>query len=277
MHPPMATRRRALPFAAAPPSARMTDISPIGRGGASLDELVIPGKAGWFAESYMTLREESETTKASESSSGGVIDATMTGGYVEELLEYEDASENVWNFYVTLTSSMKTSGGTASYNTSRLINSGTYAVYDPAKAYAVKIGTLSISGGLVRVRCTGTCGRGLGADSMFLSGGVYDIFVAGGPTDVHVEPLVEADDLTGENFETAVTTCLDAGGAACLKTSGEDGVLSITGGTFKLEATGTAGKLINAGGALVIGEDGAVTLPTDSTFAPDIQGQALGS
>lgn len=209
--------------------------------------------------------------------SGGAIDSTMTGGYVEELLEYEDASENVWNFYVTLTSSTKTSGGTASYNTSRLINSGTYAVYDPAKAYAVKVGTLKISGGLVRVRCTGTCGRGLGADSMFLSGGVYDISVAGGPTAVHVESLVEADDLTDETFETAVTTCLDAGGAACLKTSGEDGVLSITGGTFELKATGTAGKLINAGGSLVIGEEGTVTLPTDSSFAPDIQGQALGS
>ena len=216
---------------------------------------------------------------------GGVIDATMTGGYVEELFEYEDsAEENTYNYYITLTSSSKTSGnsdaGSSSLTvaTSKLIANGKYAVYDPSKTYAVKVGTLNISDGLVRVRCTGTCGRGLGADSMYLSGGVYDITVAGGPTDVYVESLVEADDLDDETATNGtVTVCLDCGGAACLKTSGEDGVMSITGGKFELNATGTAGKLINAGGYLVIGESGAATLPTDSSFSPDIQGQALGS
>ena len=214
---------------------------------------------------------------------GGAIDATITGGYVEELFEYEDSSENVWNYYVTLTSSSTTSGNSAqgsdslTVRTSTLINNGTYAVYDPSKAYAVKVGTLAISGGLVRVRCTGTCGRGLGADNMTLSGGIYDISVAGGPTDVYVESLVEADDLDDTTATNGtVTVCLDSGGAACLKTSGESSVMRITGGTFELKATGSAGKLINAAGYLVIGTEGATTLPTDSSFSPDIQGQALG-
>ena len=212
--------------------------------------------------------------------SGGVLDATITGGYVEELLEYEDSAENVWNYYVTLTSSSKTSGNSAQGSssltvaTSTLIANGTYAVYDPSKAYAVKVGTLDISGGLVRVRCTGTCGRGLGADTMTLSGGTFDISVAGGPTDVYVESLVEADDLDDTTATNGtVTVCLDSGGAACLKADD----ITITGGTFELLATGNAGKLINAAGTLVIGAEGASTLPTDSAFSPDIQGQALGS
>ncbi len=214
--------------------------------------------------------------------SGGVIDAEITGGYVEELLEFEDDYENVWNYYVTLDSTSTTSGnsdaGSSSLTvaTSTMIANGTYAVYDPSKAYGIKVGTLNISDGLVRIHCTGTCGRGIGADSMYLSGGVYDITVEGGPTDVYVESLVDADDITADNY-TNITTCLDSGGAACLKTSGEDGVMEITGGTFQLLATGTAGKLINAGGYLVIGAEGSSTLPTDSTFAPDIQGQALGA
>ena len=211
---------------------------------------------------------------------GGAIDATITGGYVEELFEYEDANETAWNYYVTLTSSTTTSGNSAQgsssliVKTSTLINSGTYAVYDPSKAYAIKVGTLNVSGGLIRVVCTGTCGRGLGADTMNLSGGVYDISVAGGPTDVYVESLVDADDLDDTTATNGtVTVCLDSGGAACLKADD----ITITGGTFELKATGDAGKLINAGGTLVIGEAGSTTLPADSTFAPDIQGQVLGS
>ena len=211
---------------------------------------------------------------------GGVIDATITGGYVEELLEYEDSSDNTWNYYVTLDSSSTTSGNSAqgssslTVKTSTLIANGTYAVYDPSKAYAVKVGTLDVSGGLVRVRATGTCGRGLGADTMNLSGGVYDISVAGGPTDVYVESLVDADDLDDATATNGtVTVCLDSGSAACLKADNA----TITGGTFELKATGNAGKLINVAGTLVIGAEGATTQPTDSAFAPDIQGQALGS
>ena len=215
---------------------------------------------------------------------GGSIDATISGGYTEDLFEYETSDESAtYNYYVTLTSSSKTSGNTSAGSdsltvaTSTLIANGTYAVYDPSKAYAVKVGTLNVSGGLVRIRCTGTCGRGMGADSMYLSGGVFDISVAGGPTDVYVESLVDADDLDDTTATNGtVTVCLDSGGAACLKTSGEDGVMSITGGTFELKATGNAGKLINAGGSLVIGTEGESTLPTDSSFSPDIQGQVFG-
>ncbi len=213
---------------------------------------------------------------------GGAIDAEITGGYVEELFEYELSDESAtYNYYVTIDSSTTTSGNSAQGSDSltvkatTMINAGTYAVYDPSKAYAVKVGTLDISGGLVRIRCTGTCGRGLGADTMNLSGGVYDISVAGGPTDVYVESLIDSDDLddTTALDGTTVTVCLDAGGAACLKADD----ITITGGTFELKATGNAGKLINAGGTLVIGEEGSATLPTDSAFAPDIQGQVLGS
>ena len=208
---------------------------------------------------------------------GGTLDATLTGGVAEDYFEYEDGNDVTWNYYVTLTSSTKTSGGTASYNTSSLIANGTYPVMDPSKCYAVKVGTLEISGGAVTVSATGTAGRGLGADNMTLSGGTYDISVAGGPTAVYVESLVESDDLDDTTYASGVPTCLDAGGAACLKTSGTDGVLTISGGTFNLKATGDAGKLINAVGYLVIGTEGQTTLPTDASFSPDICGSTTGS
>ena len=208
---------------------------------------------------------------------GGSLDATLTGGVAEDYFEYEDGNDVTWNYYVTLTSSTKTSGGTASYDTSALIANGTYPVMDPSKCYAVKVGTLEISGGAVTVSATGTAGRGLGADNMTLSGGTYDITVAGGPTDVYVESLVDSDDLDDTTYASGVPTCLDAGGAACLKTSGTDGVLTISGGTFNLKATGDAGKLINAAGYLVIGTEGQATLPTDPSFSPDISGYTTGS
>ncbi len=204
--------------------------------------------------------------------SGGLVEAVVSGGVAEDYLEYEDDDELVWNFYVTLTSSTKTSDG--SYATTKLISSGNYPVMDPSKCYGMKMGELTISGGTVRIKATGTAGRGLGADTMTLSGGYYDISVSGGPTDVYVESLVDVDD---DAFDPeAVTTCLDAGGAACLKTSGTNSVLTITGGTFDLLATGDAGKLINADGYLVIGTEGQSTSPTDTSFSPNVQGQALG-
>ena len=208
---------------------------------------------------------------------GGTLEATLTGGVAEDYFEYEDGDGNTWNYYVALTSSTKTSGGTSAYNTTSLIKSGNYPVMDPAKCYAVKVGTLSISGGAVSIAATGMAGRGLGADNMTLSGGTYDITVSGGPTDVYVESLVDSDDLDDTTFATGVTTCLDSGGAACIKTGDEAGTLTIFGGTFSLKATGNAGKLINAGGYLVIGEEGATTLPTDSSFSPDISGATTGA
>lgn len=206
------------------------------------------------------------------SMSGGIVDATLTGGVCEDYFEYEDTDGVTWNYYVTLSSTTKTSLG--SYATSKLIAPGTYPVMDPSKCYALKVGTLEISGGTVRARATGTAGRGLGADTMTISGGCFDIAVSGGPTDVYVESLVDSDD---DAFNPdAVTTCLDSGGAACLKTSGTNSVMTITGGTFELLATGNAGKLINAAGYLVIGTEGASTSPTDATFSPFIQGRSLG-
>ena len=200
------------------------------------------------------------------SMSGGLLDATLTGGYAEDFYTTEDDDGNDVYYYVTLTSSTKTSGGTSTYSTTSLIASGTYAVMDPSKSYAIKGGTVNISGGTVRIRATGAGGRGIGGDQVTLSGGAFHIEVSGGPTDVFVEML----------DEDALTTCLDSGAAACLKTSGEDSVLSITGGTFHLAATGSAGKLINAAGALVIGTECAATLPTDTSFSPDIFGSTSG-
>lgn len=199
--------------------------------------------------------------------SGGLVDATLTGGAAEDYYTTEDDDGNDVYYTVTLTSSTKTSGATRTCSTSSLIGNGTYAVMDPSKSYAVKTGTLSVSGGTVRVRATGTAGRGLGADNMYLSGGVFDISVAGGPTDVYVEML----------DEDALTTCLDADGAACLKTGATDGVMQITGGRFELAATGPAGKLINAAGKLVVGTSGSATSPSASAFVPDIQGRTLGA
>ena len=208
---------------------------------------------------------------------GGSLSATLSGGVAEDYFEYEDSDGNTWNYYVTLTASTKTIGGTSAYNTSSLIANGTYPVMDPAKCYAVKVGTLSISGGDIYVRATGTAGRGLGADSMTLSGGNYDIAVSGGATEVYVESLVDSDDLDDMTFANGVTTCLDSDGAACIKTGDENGTLSITGGKFSLKATGNAGKLINAAGQLVIGTEGQVTLPDATSFNPDISGSTTGS
>ena len=208
---------------------------------------------------------------------GGALEATLSGGVAEDYFEYEDSDGTTWNYYVTLTSSTKTSGGTSTYNTSSLIENGTYPVMDPSKCYAVKVGTLEISGGTVKVTATGTAGRGLGADSMTLSGGTYDITVSGGPTDVYVESLVESDDLDDATYANGVATCLDSGGAACLKTSSTNSLLTISGGTFNLKATGTAGKLINAAGYLVIGTEGQKTSPADASFSPDISGSTTGS
>ena len=209
--------------------------------------------------------------------SGGTLEATLTGGIVEDYFEYEDGDGNTWNYYVALTSSTKTSGGTSEYSTTSLINEGNYPVMDTSKCYAVKVGTLSISGGTVSISATGTAGRGLGADSMTLSGGTYDIAVSGGPTAVYVESLVDSDDLDDTTFANGVTTCLDSGGAACIKTGDEAGTLTISGGTFNLQATGAAGKLINAAGYLVVGTDGQTTHPADASFDPDISGFTTGS
>ena len=208
---------------------------------------------------------------------GGTLEATLSGGVVEDYFEYEDGDGNTWNYYVTLSSSTKTSGGTSVYNTTSLVANGTYPVMDPSKCYAVKVGTLDISGGAITVSATGTAGRGLGADNMTISGGTFDISVAGGTTDVYVESLLESDELTDDTFASGVPTCLDSGGASCLKTSGTNSVLTISGGTFNLGATGNAGKLINAAGYLVIGTEGQTTLPSDSSFSPDISGSATGS
>jgi hypothetical protein len=191
---------------------------------------------------------------------GGLLDATLSGGYVSDF--YQDSDDNYYT--VTLDASTTTSGGT---RTTSLIASGTYPVMDPSQSYAVKGGAVSVSGGTVRIRATGAAGRGIGGDSISISGGAFDIAVSGGPTSVAVEML----------DEDARTTCLDSGSAACLKTSGSDSVLAITGGTLELAATGTAGKLINAAGTLVIGTEGASTLPTDASFFPDLHGTATGS
>ncbi|MBQ9344047.1 MAG: carbohydrate-binding domain-containing protein [Kiritimatiellae bacterium] len=200
---------------------------------------------------------------------GGLVDATLTGGYAEDFYTYEDDDEVEWSYYVTLSSTNKTSGGTSAYSTTSLIANGTYPVMDPSKSYGIKGGTITISGGTVRIRATGTAGRGIGGDFVSISGGAFDIEVSGGPTDVYVQKLSEDD-------PADLRTVLDSGSAACLKTSGSSSVLSITGGTFELAATGPAGKLINAAGSLVIGTAGAVTLPTDASFSPDIHGSTSG-
>ena len=218
--------------------------------------------------------------------SGGVVDATMTGGYVEEYYQDEDYD---WYHYVVIDANSKTTGNTyygsdsIVTNATALIAAGTYPVYDPSKTYAIKVGTLTVSGGLIRVRCTGACGRGLGADSMYLSGGVYDITVEGAGTEVYFEPyedalytLIEDADTGDVTTNCTLAVVLDSGGAACLKTGDEEGELVITGGTFELKATGDCGKLINAKGALTIGDAASTTLPTDASFSPDIQGQVYG-
>lgn len=181
---------------------------------------------------------------------GGFLTATMSG---DALLEaYEDANEA--NYTVTISGSS-------------LVTAGTYLVQDTSYAYAVKCGTVNISGGTVRVAATGLARRGIGGDEgMTISGGLFDMEVSGDCTDQLIEML----------DEDALTTALDRGTATCLRMGSSTGTLAITGGTFYLTAEGTAGKGISCEGNLIIGTEGQTTTPTDAVFYPDIQACTYG-
>lgn len=185
---------------------------------------------------------------------GGFLTASMTG---DALLEaYEDSDEQ--NYIVTVSSTLASTTG---------VTAGTYLVQDASYAYAVKCGTVTISGGTVRVSASGVAGRGIGGDEgMTISGGLFDMEVSGDCTDQLIEML----------DETTLTTALDRGTATCLRMGSATGTMAITGGTFYLTAEGTAGKGISCEGYLQIGTEGQTTTPSDATFSPDIQACTYG-
>lgn len=186
---------------------------------------------------------------------GGLLNASVTGGVLYE--NYEDGDGS--NYVVNVTS------------TSLLSSTGSYVVQDTSPAYAVKCGSIAISGGTVRVNASGVSARGLCADgdggTFAISGGLFDITCSGAASDTVLEFL----------DETALTTEIDKSTACCIRTSETNSTMSITGGTLNLIASGTGGKCIVAKGELVIGTSGQSTTPSDSTFYPDIQAATYGA
>ena len=186
---------------------------------------------------------------------GGLLNASVTGGVVYENVEAGDGT----NYVVNVTS------------TSLLSSTGAYVVQDASPAYAVKCGNIAISGGTVRVDATGVSSRGLCADAdggrFDISGGFLDITCSGAASDTVLEFL----------DETALTTEIDKSTACALRTSEENSVFSITGGTLNLIASGTGGKCIVAKGEMVVGTEGSTTSPSDDAFLPDIQASTYGT
>lgn len=186
---------------------------------------------------------------------GGLLNASVTGGVVYENVEAGDGT----NYVVNITS------------TSLLSSTGAYVVQDASPAYAVKCGNIAISGGTVRVDATGVSSRGLCADAdggrFDISGGFLDITCSGAASDTVLEFL----------DETALTTEIDKSTACALRTSEENSVFSITGGTLNLIASGTGGKCIVAKGEMVVGTEGSTTSPSDAAFLPDIQASTYGT
>lgn len=186
---------------------------------------------------------------------GGLLNASVTGGVVYENVEAGDGT----NYVVNVTS------------TSLLSSTGAYVVQDASPAYAVKCGNIAISGGTVRVDATGVSSRGLCADAdggrFDISGGFLDITCSGAASDTVLEFL----------DETALTTEIDKSTACALRTSEENSVFSITGGTLNLIASGTGGKCIVAKGEMVVGTEGSTTSPSDAAFLPDIQASTYGT
>ena len=186
---------------------------------------------------------------------GGLLNASVTGGCLYE----ENLAGDGTNYVVNVNS------------TTYLSSTGAYVVQDTSPAYAVKCGCISISGGTVRVNASGVASRGLCADgdedSFVITGGFFDITCSGASSDA-VLCLLD---------ETALTTEIDKATASCLRTSGTNSTMTITGGTLNLVASGTGGKCLVTKGELVIGTSGQVTSPADSVFYPDIQAATYGT
>ena len=183
--------------------------------------------------------------------SGGILNATVTGDPLYEAYTTDDGSTCT----VTVASST-------------LVTKGTYLVEDVSVAAAVKCDSVSISGGTVRVVASGVASRGIVADTTLnLTGGLFDIQANGTASNPVIE-LEDESDLT--------VTALDRKTAACIKQGDTNGTAHITGGVFYLVTTNYGGKCMAIDGTLTIGTEGQATLPTDDSFAPDIQCSSFG-
>lgn len=181
----------------------------------------------------------------------GLLSASVTGDPLYEA--FEDANGS--NCTVTVTSSS-------------LVSAGTYLVEDVSAAAAVKCGTVSVSGGAVRIVASGAASRGLVADTtLALTGGTFDILASGAASSPVVE-LADERDLS--------VTALDRKTAACIKQGDTNGTAVISGGVYYLVTTNSGGKCIAVDGTLAIGTEGQATLPTDAVFAPDLQCSTFG-
>ena len=164
----------------------------------------------------------------------GVILATVSGDclYAPYELNYgsdDEGEDIVSNAYVYVSSTYASTAGN-------------YQVEDTTAAIAVKCNTVKISDGTIRVVATGVAARGVGADTKLeIVGGNFDISVAGDAS----LPVVTYDD-------AVATVGIDRATAGCLRVSETNGVITISGGTLRLMATGRGGKCISSKGALKI-------------------------
>jgi hypothetical protein len=113
--------------------------------------------------------------------------------------------------------------------------------YDPSYCTAIKSdANISITNGTIQIesRATSDGGKGISADgNISISGGTLHITTAG----------------DGKTY-TAGTGLPDSYTAACIKS---DRNITLTGGHITCSSSGTGGKCINAGGAIIIGAQGA--------------------
>ena len=224
--------------------------------GDDADDITLSGTACFF--SLAGTAAKGFKTDGTFTMTGGILNASLAGDAIFEPFEGSDGTNTLWY-------------SVASANTS-VLAAGTYLVYDTSTAYAIKAGTIAISGGHCRIAATGVAGRGIGGDVVTISGGTFDISVAGASTQQYVA-FLDDDPVADANY----VTCVDRGSACCIKQGSPTNALTITGGSFYLVATGNGGKCISADGTTVIGAASATnTLPTDATFAPDIQASTFG-
>lgn len=123
---------------------------------------------------------------------------------------------------------------------------------DPSYCTAVKCGAdLTVNGGTLTIRHTGTAGKGLSTDGkLTVTGGTLDISVSG----------------AGGTYTNASNTS-DTYSGTCLKA---DGDLFIQDGTLTLNASGTGGKCISADGNSVYGDDDHAPAITATTTGSKI-------
>ena len=147
------------------------------------------------------------------------------------------------DYYYTVSSSYSTSGTTRTYsisNTTSTWSNGTTTAAggDLSSSHAIKANDVSVEGGTLTVKVTGTAGKGLSADATLdISGGTTSITNTG------------AGLVSGSDTYTA-------------KGLSSDGNMTLSGGDITITMSGTGGKGVKSDGTLVIGKSDDGSGPT---------------